>query len=538
MTILDNTNIENNSIHNSDICIIGSGMSAQIFASKLKNKKIIMIESGEMHFDSEVQKLNNIEQEGLSFRKNHLNRVRQLGGSANLWANQLMFLNENNIKNRDWVTKDFSWPFTFDQLKSYYDEVIKTVYKENFQNFNSFNQEEKNKEIFFLEDILSINQTFKFISSFWPSKMEKFNINSSFTKKILNSKKVDFFKSFTATDVDVDEQNESIKSIIIKTKNKSCTIKSSLFILACGAIENARFLLNNQSKSKLLENFNIGKYFMDHPRINLGFLKSNKKLSLCPFFGIKYNKYDFRKSISLSEKHQIEKKILNAHAYIDPKFKKEDIISFESLLDEIKKLIKLKGFPNISYKNLNIKKISELVYLKLPPQVSNSYLNSILRKIFQRKNYYLSFNEMEVNYQSEQFPHVNSKIYLSNEKDCFNQNTAIIDWKLNDIDKKTENEFTKILSQNFRSNDHLTFYENKDKEITDASHHSGTTRMSLNKSDGVVDQDCKFHGVRNLFIAGNSVFRSTGSVNPGLTNMAMSLRLAKHIEKLLDKKMN
>jgi hypothetical protein len=39
---------------------------------------------------------------------------------------------------------------------------------------------------------------------------------------------------------------------------------------------------------------------MDHPRINLGFLKSNKKLPLGPFFGMKYNNYDFKKSISLS----------------------------------------------------------------------------------------------------------------------------------------------------------------------------------------------------------------------------------------------
>jgi len=533
MTILNNINIDNNSTHNSDICIIGSGMSAQILASKLKNKKIIMIESGDNDYDKEIQDLNKIDQEGLFFRKNHLNRVRQLGGSANLWANQLMFLKENNIKNREWITKGFSWPFEYTELKSHYDDVIRTVYKKNFEDFNYFLEEEKKGKNFFYEDLLSKNKSFDFISSFWPSKIEKFNYKSSFTKKILNSKNIDFFKSFTATEAKIDEENECIKSITIKTKNKSCTIKSNLFILACGAIENARFLLNNQKNSKLLENFNIGRYFMDHPRINLGFLKSNKKLPLGPFFGMKYNNYDFKKSISLSEKHQIEKKILNAHAYIEPIFKKEDEALFENLLFEIKKIIKFKGFPNVSYKNINIKKISELIYLKLPPQISNSYLNNILRKIFERKNYYFSFNEMSINYQSEQFPHADSKIYLSSKKDYFGQNTTIIDWKLNDVDKKTENEFIKTLSQNFTPHDLFTFYENKDKEITDASHHSGTTRMSLNKSDGVVDQNCKVHDVRNLYVSGSSVFRSSGSVNPGFTNMAMSIRLAKHIQKLI-----
>ena len=57
--------------------------------------------------------------------------------------------------------------------------------------------------------------------------------------------------------------------------------------------------------------------------------------------------------------------------------------------------------------------------------------------------------------------------------------------------------------------------------------------MSLNRSDGVVDENCKFHDIQNLFISGNSVLRSAGSVNPGLTNMAISIKLAKYIEKII-----
>ena len=36
-----------------------------------------------------------------------------------------------------------------------------------------------------------------------------------------------------------------------------------------------------------------------------------------------------------------------------------------------------------------------------------------------------------------------------------------------------------------------------EKLITDASHHMGTTRMSLNNNDGVVDKNCKFHNIKN-----------------------------------------
>ena len=90
-----------------------------------------------------------------------------------------------------------------------------------------------------------------------------------------------------------------------------------------------------------------------------------------------------------------------------------------------------------------------------------------------------------------------------------------------------------ILKEKYKVHKFLKFEENKDKKITDASHHSGTTRMSLNRSDGVIDKNCKFHDIKNLYIAGSSVFRSCGSVNPGLTNMAMSMRLSKHIQKII-----
>ena len=97
MSIINISNIENNTKFESDFCIIGAGMSGQIIASKIINKKIIIIDSGDINYNKEIQELNNLDQEGLKFRDNHVNRIRQLGGSANLWANQLMLLEENEI---------------------------------------------------------------------------------------------------------------------------------------------------------------------------------------------------------------------------------------------------------------------------------------------------------------------------------------------------------------------------------------------------------------------------------------------------------
>jgi choline dehydrogenase-like flavoprotein len=53
-----------------------------------------------------------------------------------------------------------------------------------------------------------------------------------------------------------------------------------------------------------------------------------------------------------------------------------------------------------------------------------------------------------------------------------------------------------------------------------------TTRMSADPRFGVVDENCRVHGIRNLYIAGSSVFPRCGGRNPTLTVVLLALRLA------------
>ena len=64
-------------------------------------------------------------------------------------------------------------------------------------------------------------------------------------------------------------------------------------------------------------------------------------------------------------------------------------------------------------------------------------------------------------------------------------------------------------------------------------HHMGTTRMHRDPRHGVVDADCRVHGLANLFVAGSSVFPTGGYVNPTLTLVALALRLADHLKVVL-----
>ena len=61
-------------------------------------------------------------------------------------------------------------------------------------------------------------------------------------------------------------------------------------------------------------------------------------------------------------------------------------------------------------------------------------------------------------------------------------------------------------------------------------HNIGTTRMHRDATLGVVDENCRVHSVTNLYVAGSSVFPTSGAFDPTLTIVALALRLADHIK--------
>jgi choline dehydrogenase-like flavoprotein len=63
-------------------------------------------------------------------------------------------------------------------------------------------------------------------------------------------------------------------------------------------------------------------------------------------------------------------------------------------------------------------------------------------------------------------------------------------------------------------------------DLWDMKHPSGTTRMSEDPRRGVVDRDCRVHGVTNLYVVGSSTFPTVGYANPTFLIVALALRLA------------
>jgi choline dehydrogenase-like flavoprotein len=128
----------------------------------------------------------------------------------------------------------------------------------------------------------------------------------------------------------------------------------------------------------------------------------------------------------------------------------------------------------------------------------------------------------------EHQPNPDSRITLSEtESDMFGDPIPHIHFAVSDIDRRTHARAQEIArelldARGCRDVDLLGSFVR-------AHHHMGTCRMASDPGQGVVDADCKVHGVNNLYLAGSSVFPTGAGRQPTLTIAALALRLADHL---------
>jgi choline dehydrogenase-like flavoprotein len=133
----------------------------------------------------------------------------------------------------------------------------------------------------------------------------------------------------------------------------------------------------------------------------------------------------------------------------------------------------------------------------------------------------------------EQEPNPDSRVTLTNDVDSLGLRRVQLNWQLCDRDLKTIRVLSIDSAQEMarlnRARVQLApFILDVNLEIpaTGFGHHMGTTRMSADPRHGVVDENCRVHGIQNLYLAGSSVFPKCGGRNPTLTIVLLALRLA------------
>jgi choline dehydrogenase-like flavoprotein len=141
-------------------------------------------------------------------------------------------------------------------------------------------------------------------------------------------------------------------------------------------------------------------------------------------------------------------------------------------------------------------------------------------------------------YHGEHLPHYDSRVTLSDERDSLGMPRLRVDIRYTDEDVdgvvRSHGEWDAYLRRTG-----LGFLEYRRDDIAAAVrenlggglHQIGTTRMSRDANDGVVDADLAIHGVPSIYVASSSAFVTSGQANSTFMIIAFAVRLANHVRR-------
>jgi choline dehydrogenase-like flavoprotein len=317
-------------------------------------------------------------------------------------------------------------------------------------------------------------------------------------------------------------------------------IRARHFVLAAGAIENARLLLLSTDVAPAgLGNGHdlVGRYFMDHPHTRRAILAATPPLSLA-FYGLALRHHGLAAGISPSEKAQEDERILNYKASVYPVYRGQDAAGWTAFLEIALRFSRRWGKD--PYNRLRLpferKQISPAGILKMLQRPDKMTL-AVLAQVLKTDRLIAGF---VLESKPEQAPNRDSRITLQEKRDPFGLPRARVDWRLLPIDRRTVMRAEELIDAELerlhmgrlapaKPEEHEAWPSN----LIGGWHQIGTTRAHSDPRQGVVDADCRVHGIDNLFVAGASVFPTGGSVSPTPTILALALRLADHLKERL-----
>lgn len=523
--IIDSKEIDETNDLEADICIIGSGPAGITIANDLLSSglRIILLESGGLNGNTYTQDLYSGFMQGqkLEYTLDD-SRLRLFGGTSNHWVGSNQKLDNIDFIKRDWIPYS-GWPINAKDLEEFYLEAIDVndvpdLFNES-KNYNKSDEVVKFLSIFkkkFDKDIDIVTNI-----------INPVRFGDKFYKNLNESKQIKVLLHFTALKMQLDNYN-NIKSIFgISSSNKKLKVKSKVFILAMGGIENARFLLLHLDAIPY-ETLNkkpiIGAFFQEHYTFNAGTVMLNESItkSIGYLNSLKMNNLLETETYFLpSQKIQKQERMLNSRLTLFPK-------DWNSLL---------------SAHEISRNDLSKGVFHFLRDFLSS--LEGPYEWTSKIRNSSFSNKPQRVIIGMEQAPNERSRVSLSSKTDRLNQRKAILDWRINSLDessiRKLVNWFGSSLGKydlgriKVSTDSEIISKDNLKSPIGGGYHHMGTTRMGENKRTSVVDANCKYHQLNNLFLAGSSIFPTSGSTNPTLTIVATAKRLAKYINEKFKK---
>ena len=535
--IIDALQLPENTLIEKDICIIGAGAAGITLARELLDQpyQVCLLESGGLGFDEQTQSLYAGENIGASYFPLKESRARYFGGSTNLWAGWSRPLDEIDFENRPWMPYS-GWPFTKAELVPYYERAQATCHLGPFQ-YDLEDWQDGLAQLQRQQLPQLPEQLTTYIWQLVPPTHIRFG--EAYRAELEQARNITTYLHANVLELETNDTAQAVTRLrVASADGKQFSVAAKVFILAVGGIENPRLLLaSNQVQNAGLGNQYdlVGRFFMEHPYLLSG------KLKLAQPDAFAYAQKNctvgetlIGTAVSLSKAVQEREQILNFSARLLP-MQEEWVDALKRLRSRNRQQKKHKAFPTAhagrKYRKNQAPAIEDLVKV-----IAN--LDRVAAKAY-KKLLNKPSNLCDTHLIGEQAPNPDSRITLSRDRDRLGVNRAQLDWRLSPIDKYTIQRSQQLIAEEFeRSGLGKMQIELGDDDASwqalgGSYHHIGTTRMSHNPRHGVVNEHCQVHGISNLYIAGSSVFPTSGLSNPTLTIVALAIRLADRLKERL-----
>lgn len=311
-------------------------------------------------------------------------------------------------------------------------------------------------------------------------------------------------------------------------------VRARRYVVAGGGIENPRLLLDAEADgTRLATTANVGHYFMDHPLVRAGVLELAPGRTVTSF-GL----YDIREVDGASVMGHIKPTpaLAEAHELLSTAFLfyPRPVGYRPDAMRHYRQLVEANQWREVlrsSTKGRFVPRPSDVTSLLKLRKVGRADLGHGGWTTWPDTD--RAFGAFEVLQQTEQPPVRDNRVELSTRTDSLGRRSARLVWEW------TWQELTSVLAvqELFATavadagigQVHLERHEGEPALLGGTHHHMGATRMDDDPELGVVDSDCRVHGVDNVFVAGCSVFPTGGFQNPTIAMMALAVRLGRHL---------
>lgn len=534
-----------------DLCIVGAGVAGITLAREFigSSVQVLLVESGDTRPSPETQELAKGDVTGASYFDLDESCWRSVGGSTWGWCidlpdgtvgARLRALDAIDFEERPEIPYS-GWPLTLSDLESYYERAHAVFEIGPYKNGEKYGSSSDPPVI--LEQEQNIETT---LFRFADARL----FTHKYPRALRQASNITILTNATVLELETNRSADHVHAARSQTlTGSSIRIEGSQFVVAAGGIQTPRLLLlSNRYQPEGLGNQHdlVGRFFMEHLHNNAwspdaGLLipsgtDPSEKLRLyhsiqdgdsSPFLGYLTLKADLLKTEGLANycchfkpdsdldyelnPYQFTKGYTSFRRFARAAFGRADLPTrpVQRLWSAIK----------------GMSDVGQVAVDKLAGRTTgdnNSQGNTDPR----------SFALFQM---AEQTPNPESRVTLGSERDAFGQPRVQLNWQLQSRDFRNIRRAQELVGAAIEDSGVGRFLLPSLDEIRETvsgggHHHMGTTRMSDTPENGVVDSDCKVHGVDNLHIAGSSVFPTSGCANPTLTIVALAIRLSDHLQ--------